>query len=138
FHSSLEGTYMITIIFDHKAYYSLSFQVSVREPSKQKWKSIVFGQATNRHTNSITKLDNGDVYLVASGGHAGKITNDHDGISFYYTEIDAIKDNFTLSADIQVNEFAKDPHDGQESFGIMARDAIDKSHVSNVSSSNIV
>ncbi len=39
--------------------------------------------------------------------------------------------------DIKVNEYAKSPHDGQESFGIMARDAIGKAGNSGVFASNI-
>src|SRR5699024_1451470 len=85
----------------------------------------------------IETLDDDTIRIVAEKG-AGKITGDHDGITFYYTEIDAKRDNFELSADIYVNDYAKSPdHDGQESFGIMARDAIGTNGDSSVFASNI-
>ncbi len=74
--------------------------------------------------------------LVALEG-GGKITGDHDGISFYYTEIDTEEDNFELTTDIKVIEYAKTPHDGQESFGIMARDAVNSVQDASVFASNI-
>lgn len=48
-----------------------------------------------------------------------------------------IYNNFVLSADIKVLEYAKFPHDGQESFGIMARDAIGTDGDASVFASNI-
>lgn len=48
-----------------------------------------------------------------------------------------IYNNFVLSADIKVLEYAKSPHDGQESFGIMARDAIGTDGDASVFASNI-
>lgn len=80
--------------------------------------------------------EDGTVELIALEG-GGKVTEDHDGITFYYTELDASEDNFMLSADISVSAFAKTPYDGQESFGIMARDAIGTPGNSSVFASNI-
>ncbi len=101
----------------------LTYQVTVREKTEYPFNFIRFGQSTSDERNTIEDLGNGTIRLAAIDG-GGKVTGDHDGISFYYTEIDASKDNFELSADIKVVEYAKNPHDGQESFGIMARDAI--------------
>ncbi|MCB2309454.1 hypothetical protein LGL08_23180 [Clostridium estertheticum] len=65
------------------------------------------------------------------------VTGSHDGIAYYYTEVDPSK-NFELLADIKVNYFAKGTPDNQEAFGIMARDDIGKSLDPTVFSSNIV
>ncbi len=108
--------------------------VTVRDEAEVEWKEIVFGQSTNGTRNYI-KQERDHIEVTALEG-GGKITGDHDGISFYYVELDA-SENFVLSADIKVSAYAKNPHDGQESFGIMARDAIGTSLDSSVFASNI-
>ena len=130
------GEYKIHINSSHANLSSISYPVTVREKEDVEWKMIRFGQSTSDSKNMIEELD-GDIIRIIADDGAGKVTGDHDGITFYYTEIDATKDNFTLSADIKVNHYAKDPHDGQESFGIMARDAIGEPGDSTVFSSNI-
>jgi pectate disaccharide-lyase len=137
FNSSSAGTYEVGIIANDSSIMPISFNVSVREPVEYAWKNTRFGQSSGHDTNFTNIKEDGSIELVALDGRAGKVTGDHDGITFYYTEIDAVKDNFTLSADIKVKEYAKNPHDGQESFGIMARDVIGKDGDSSVFASNI-
>jgi len=66
------------------------------------------------------------VRLWALSG-AGKIADSNDGEAFYYTRLSA-KDNFRLSADFYVHSYINgdndEVRDGQEGFGIMARDII--------------
>lgn len=133
FNSSVPGIYNIKISADGLE--PITLKVTVREKAEYEWKTIRFGQSTSKSKNYVNVLDDGTVEIVALEG-GGKIATDHDGITFYYTEIDA-KDNFVLSADIKVKEYAKNPHDGQESFGIMARDAIGTAGDSSVFASNI-
>ncbi|OCT14566.1 hypothetical protein A8709_16980 [Paenibacillus pectinilyticus] len=115
----------------------ISLPVTVRELKTYEWKSIRFGQSSAESTNKVIVNDAAHtVQLIALEG-GGKITGDHDGISFYYTELDPTKDNFELSANIKVSAYAKEPQDGQESFGIMARDAIGTPGDSSVFASNI-
>lgn len=85
-------------------------------------------------TNGTATITAGKKDGSAAGG---KITGSHDGISYYYTEIDPSK-NFELSADIKVNFFAKTTPDNQEAFGIMARDAIGVNGDTTVFPSNMV
>ncbi|MFB5660202.1 bacterial Ig-like domain-containing protein [Alteribacillus sp. HJP-4] len=135
--SSAVGTYEITITPESENLEPVSYNVSVRDAVESDWAAINFGQSAGSESNSVEEQEDGSVRLIAEGPSGGKITGDHDGISYYYTEIDAEEDNFELSADIQVNEYAKDPHDGQESFGIMARDAIGEQDETSVFASNI-
>lgn len=138
YNGEVVGHYKLLITPSNEQLASLDLLVTVREESPVKWNSIRFGQSTSSNNNTIEVADNGVVTLKATGGSAGKVTGDHDGISFYYVELDAIEDNFELSADIKVIEYAKSPdHDGQESFGIMARDAIGIANDSSVFGSNI-
>ncbi|WP_438448016.1 S-layer homology domain-containing protein [Gorillibacterium sp. sgz5001074] len=142
FQSSQPGVYDIAIIPKDTSLTPISYKAAVREPLVLEWKSIRFGQSTSNTNNTVTVLKDGAtlgervIQLAAKDG-AGKITGDHDGISFYYTELDADADNFVLSADIKVIEYAKNPHDGQEAFGITARDAIGNANDSAVFASNI-
>jgi len=133
FNSNTPGVY--NIIVSAEGFEPVTFKVTVREKAEYEWKVIRFGQSTSDSKNYVNFIDGGAVEIVALEG-GGKIATDHDGITFYYTEIDA-KDNFVLSADIKVKEYAKNPHDGQESFGIMARDAIGTPGDSSVFASNI-
>ncbi|WP_240689469.1 bacterial Ig-like domain-containing protein [Ammoniphilus sp. YIM 78166] len=130
------GTYPIRIIPVDTALAPIEYKVTVREQAEAQWNMIRFGQSTTTARNFGSVKPDGSVELVALEG-GGKVTGDHDGITFYYTELDARKDNFVLSADIQVKAYAKDPHDGQEAFGIMARDAIGTHGNSAVFASNI-
>ena len=134
FNSNAPGVYDIIISADD--FEPVILKTTVRERVEYEWKVTRFGQSTSESKNYINSLDDGTVEIVALEG-GGKIATDHDGITFYYTEIDAEKDNFILSADIKVKEYAKNPHDGQEFFGIMARDAIGSFGDSSVFASNI-
>jgi len=132
------GQYPIVITSNNKSLPPLELLVHVRDDAPIEWKSIRFGQSTSSSNNTVEVDEQGGVTVKAVGGSAGKVTGDHDGISFYYIELDALEDNFELSADIKVIEYAKSPdHDGQESFGIMARDAIGAADDSSVFASNI-
>ncbi|MFC4401807.1 bacterial Ig-like domain-containing protein [Gracilibacillus xinjiangensis] len=135
FDSEAPGVYEIIVKPENNKLLPISYEVTVREHQEHEWKSINFGQSTSPEKNTIEVSDDGAIKLAAK--EAGKITGDHDGISYYYTELDANEDNFVLSADIKVLDYAKNPHDGQESFGIMARDAIGTEGDSAVFASNI-
>jgi hypothetical protein len=77
--------------------------------------------------------DGSEIRLRAtnSGASMGKIAGSEDGIAFYFKEVDASK-NFRLSADVEVVSFGftnlasppKTDLNGQEGFGIMARDYV--------------
>jgi hypothetical protein len=136
FDKTMPGVYDIAIVPNNAAIPQTILKVTVVENKTYEWKSIRFGQSTSNTNNTVTVNEDGSVKLVALEG-GGKVTGDHDGITFYYTELDARKDNFELSADIKVEAYAKEPQDGQESFGIMARDAIGTQGDSTVFASNI-
>ena len=84
------------------------------------WKSIIFGQSTSMENNSITTDKAEGTVRITAGSKdgstaGGKVTGSHDGIAYYYTEIDSSK-NFELSAVVKVNFFAKPTPDRQEAF----------------------
>jgi len=146
FKSETPGTYNIEIVPKNTSLKAFTFPVTIRAKTTYTWKSIIFGQSTSSKANKIEPSEAGAVkgtITLKAGSNAdgitgGKVTGAHDGISFYYTEIDGSKDNFELSADIKVIEFAKTTPDNQEAFGIMARDAIGENGNADVFSSNVV
>ncbi len=136
FDNKQAGVYDIGIIPDDSSIPPITYAVTVKEKAEPVWHSITFGQSTSAANNKMLQKEDGTIELIALEG-GGKVTEDHDGITFYYTELDAAEDNFVLSADIEVLAYAKTPYDGQESFGIMARDAIGTPGNSSVFASNI-
>ena len=54
---------------------------------------------------------------------SGKISDDEDGFSYYYTKIDPEKENFELTATFEITN-VKDTPDNQTGFGIVAADTL--------------
>lgn len=96
------------------------------------WKATVFGdiggyEYMNPLYFTLQPYENGSVQLAAGRfdpatgtASVGKIASSTDGIAMYYTAVPADR-NFTLSADITINQLDVNP---QASFGLMVRDDI--------------
>lgn len=106
FDNQKPGVYEIGIIPTDASIKPITYSVTVKEKTEPVWRSIQFGQSTSTTNNQTILKDDGLVELIALEG-GGKVTEDHDGITFYYTVLDASEDNFVLSADIQVLAYAK-------------------------------
>jgi hypothetical protein len=82
---------------------------------------------------------NGTITITSSNGsnNAGKIAGSEDGIAYFFKEVDRDK-NFRLSADFHVEIYGfsngKTDLNGQEGFGIMARDYVPQ-YISTVATS---
>ncbi len=137
FNKTRKGLYQIRIIPEDKSILPINYKVTVREKTDYDWKVTRFGQSAKDDDNFVEIREDGTIEIASING-GGKVATDHDGISFYYTEIAAEEDNFVLSADIKVIEYAKNPHDGQEAFGIMARDTVGETGDTSVFASNMV
>ena len=61
--------------------------------------------------------------LEVKGQASGKISDDEDGFTYYYTKIDPNKENFKLSATFEITDTSLTP-DNQTGFGIVAADAL--------------
>ncbi len=107
--------------------------------SKHNWQSRVFGQSTDLNFTSTLLLPayankiglhearvNGDgsVTLESRGG---KITGGHDGLLYYYVELDPRRESFVLTADVFVENYGREgtaDTPQQCGFGLMARDTV--------------
>lgn len=99
----------------------------------KEWNFTYFGQSSNGDLNTFEMLDEKDLTFklnscsIKEDGtinkKGGKFTTFHDGISYYYTEIDAATENFELTGTFTVDYLNTTP-DGQEGFGIIAMDSL--------------
>jgi pectin methylesterase-like acyl-CoA thioesterase len=114
---------------------------TTNQAEEVKWNFTRFGATTSEENNTISVDDKNKMVTLTSGrkegtNAGGKITGSNDGISYYYTELDASK-NFEISADIKVNFFEKTKADNQCGFGIMARDILGVENDASVNPSNM-
>lgn len=69
----------------------------------------------------------GSSLRIWANSGSGKQADSNDGMTYYYTRLNA-NDDFRLSADFTINSYVNgdtdENRDGQESFGIMARDVV--------------
>ncbi|WP_064537367.1 right-handed parallel beta-helix repeat-containing protein [Mesobacillus campisalis] len=103
------------------------------------WQSVTFGQSTDLNFSANVlpekvgtnyadpenpRTIEGKITLESRGG---KMAPGHDGLTFYYTKLDPNLHNFVLEADMIIEQFGPETGanpNGQESAGIMVRDAI--------------
>ncbi len=132
--TSQAGEYTVTVRPNDGKLSPVSIKVNVEEAKEHFWRKSTFGQSSGYNDAEKTGVSadeygtvNGKINVRSWGG-AGKITADHDGMTYYYTQVTP-DENFTLSADITVNKYLEHDNDdtkrnGQEAFGIMVRDAV--------------
>ncbi len=133
FDTSAPGTTSVSI--GAEGFESIELPVTVVADMNNSWRDATFGQSSgyDKGIESVGTIPEvpgtaqGKITVRAWDG-AGKITNDHDGMTYYFTDI-AGNSDFKLSADITVVKYLEHNNDdtkrnGQEAFGIMARDVV--------------
>lgn len=115
--------------------------IEVKDQVEREWAFTYFGQSVSSSLNTIEVVDQEDLTLklnscsIKADGtidkKGGKFTTFHDGVSYYYTEIDADKENFELTATFTV-DYINPAADGQEGFGIIAMDSLGDHGVASV------
>ncbi|MBE6024740.1 MAG: right-handed parallel beta-helix repeat-containing protein [Cellulosilyticum sp.] len=103
------------------------------------WNFTYFGQSSNEERNTFEMIDPEELSFKLNSctykedgtidKKGGKFTTYHDGISYYYTEIDADTENFELTGTFTV-DYINPTADGQEGFGILAMDSLGEHGVS--------
>lgn len=111
---------------DESSEYGTAHATATSE-AKRGWAFTAYGSSTNLENNFCTGDLNEDGYVrISSLNGKGKIVPaSTDGLAFYYTKIDPLKDNFVLSADLHIDSWTFS--NGQEGFGIMAADTVGRS-----------
>ncbi|TCT13083.1 hypothetical protein EDC18_10946 [Natranaerovirga pectinivora] len=101
------------------------------------WQSITFGQSTDLNfASNVLPEKVGTNYAepeapgtiegrIVLESRGGKLAPGHDGLTFYYTKLNANEHNFVLEADIIIEQFGPETGaspSGQDGAGIMVRD----------------
>lgn len=95
----------------------------MEESKNRKWSFVTYGTSVDTRYNGYSgSVENGDLSLWCLNGKGKLVPASTDGLAFYYTVIDAAGENFTLSADIEVESWTYS--NGQDGFGLMAADTI--------------
>jgi hypothetical protein len=112
---------------------SIEVLIKVKDEEEREWAFTYFGQSASGSLNTFEMVDSDNLQFklnsctVKSDGtidkKGGKFTTFHDGISLYYTEVDAKTENFELTATFDLDYINLTP-DGQEGFGLIAMDSI--------------
>lgn len=120
---------------------SESISKQVKQDAERVWKYTYFGQSSSEALNTIEMIDENNLTFklnscsVKADGtidkKGGKFTTFHDGISYYYTEVDPKAENFTLTATFTLDYINTTP-DGQEGFGLVAMDSLGEYGVASV------
>lgn len=133
FDTSSVGTTYVTVNAD--GFESVNLPVTVVAEMNNVWRGATFGQSSGYDKGPESVGVTAEKYgttegkiIVKAWNGAGKITNDHDGMTYYFTKING-NSNFKLSADITVDKYLEHNNDdtkrnGQEAFGIMAKDVV--------------
>ena len=133
FNTNSVGTTYVTVSSD--GFDSINLPVTVVAEMNNVWRSSTFGQSSGYDKGSESVGVTTEKYGTTEGkitvkawDGAGKITNDHDGMTYYFTKING-NSNFKISADITVDKYLEHNNDdtkrnGQEAFGIMAKDVV--------------
>ncbi len=108
---------------------------TVRNEPEREWNFTFFGNSTSDQRNVMLAGSNiydgvtlksctynEETHVLSQKG--GKYTKGgHDGISFYYTKIDAATEDFFLKATITI-DYINPVVDGQEGFALLVRDSL--------------
>ncbi|MBQ9604775.1 MAG: bacterial Ig-like domain-containing protein, partial [Firmicutes bacterium] len=91
--TSTEGEYTLYVRPTDKNLDTVAIKVNVAEEKPHYWSSAAFGQSSGYKDPEKTGINadedgtvNGKINIYSWGG-AGKITNDHDGMNYYYTQV---------------------------------------------------
>lgn len=100
-----------------------SMEATATADEKRTWSFSAFGQGVNTTDNyAVGNINDGPVTIASVNGKGKIVPATTDGLAFYYTEIDAAKENFVLEGTIHVDSW--NLSNGQDGFGIMAADAV--------------
>lgn len=120
-----EYTFQVAAVRGENVSTPAEVKLTITEDAVKTWNFAAFGQGVDNKTanNGYSgNLDTGDLKIWEKNSKGKLVAASTDGLAFYYTTIDPATENFTLSADITVDEWTYT--NGQEGFGLMAADRV--------------
>lgn len=109
---------------------------TITAEARKLWNYAAFGSGTdtmseNGKNNGYSgNLEDGTLKLWSLNSKGKLVPASTDGLAYYYTVMDAVTENFTLTADITVDSWTFT--NGQEGFGLMAADSVGENGDSSV------
>lgn len=90
---------------------------------KRQWSFVTYGTNVDVHDNGYSgSVEDNNLSVWSLNGRGKLVPASTDGLAFYYTILNPKTDNFTLSADLQVEQWTFS--NGQDGFGLMVCDTI--------------
>ena len=120
-----EYTFQVSAVRGEDVSAAAEVKLTITEDAVKTWNFAAFGQGVDNNTKNngySGSLDTGDLKIWEKNTKGKLVAASTDGLAFYYTTIDPTTENFTLSADITVDEWTYT--NGQEGFGLMAADRV--------------
>lgn len=149
---TVDKTYTFSVVAnreDGQKSASAAYDLKVTAAAEQSWYVSTIGSAQATEavitkedgTTSTIKLESGDSAkekkqtveadniantsgnIKIKGQASGKISDDEDGFSYYYTKVDPEAENFEMSATFKITDNSLTP-DNQTGFGVVAADTL--------------
>ena len=149
---TVDKTYTFSVVAnreDGQKSASAAYDLKVTAAAEQSWYVSTIGSAQATEavitkedgTTSTIKLESGDSAkekkqtveadniantsgnIKIKGQATGKISDDEDGFSYYYTKVDPEAENFEMSATFKITDNSLTP-DNQTGFGVVAADTL--------------
>ena len=93
------------------------------EGKQRNWEFVAYGTSVDlAHNGFQGSVETEDLKIWSLGGKGKLVPASTDGLAFYYTKLEAAKENFTLTADVCAEQWTFS--NGQDGFGLMAADDI--------------
>lgn len=93
------------------------------EGQQRGWEFVAYGTSVDLERNGFRgSVETEDLEVWSLGGKGKLVPASTDGLAFYYTKLEAARENFTLTADVCVEQWTFS--NGQDGFGLMAADAV--------------
>lgn len=124
-------TYTFGVVANGNGYVSNKVEAAqtITNEAKKTWQFTSYGSSTSTKEEEDYYSEGSDSNNPVEGasvwslnGKGKLVPNSTDGIAFYYTTMDPATENFTLTADVTVDNWTYS--NGQEGFGLMAADTI--------------
>lgn len=96
---------------------------TITAEAKKTWSYAAFGSGVDTKNNGYSgSIEGNDLALWSMAGKGKIVPASTDGLAYYYTTMDPETENFTLSADVVIDNWTYS--NGQEGFGMMAADTV--------------
>lgn len=93
--------------------------------ANREWEFAAYGVSVNPSKTAFTGSYDAGKLTIENTGSGKMVTYGADGLSFYYTRLDAARENFVLSAQITVDSWTM-TNGEDDGFGLMVSDSVGK------------